>query len=88
MLRLLPVLYVNKCSRPFQVLQVNVLKDPEYENELENISCWCHSGVLPGVDDDVILDILHIQTAVYNLSLSDGHPVVVHLVEGEVSVGV
>ena len=56
---------------------------------------------MPGVDDDVVLHVVNIQAAVDHLreeyivrsyshlphlSLSDGHPVVVHLVEGEVSV--
>ena len=82
-----PVLNVNKCSRSFQVLQVNVLKDPEYGNESENIQGWSCLA-LPGVDDDVVLHIVNIQAAVDHLSLSDGHPVVVHLVEGEVSVSV
>ena len=60
---------------------------------------------MPGVDDDMVLHIVHIQTAIdhlevnkniyqddpslppFHLSLSDGHPVVVHLVKTEVSVG-
>ena len=35
----------------------------------------------------MILDILHIDTSIDNLPLSYCHPVVVHLVKTEVSVG-
>ena len=40
----------------------------------------------PGVDDDVVLHVVHRETAVDDLPLGDGHPVVVHLGLGELLV--
>ena len=43
--------------------------------------------VRPGVKNDMVLDIFHIDTAIDDLPFCDSHSVVVHLVESEVSIG-
>ena len=42
----------------------------------------------PGVDDHVVLDIVHREAAVDGLPLRDSHPVVVHLLEVELLVDI
>ena len=41
----------------------------------------------PGVKNDMVLDIFHIDTTIDDLPLCDCHSVVMHLVESEVSIG-
>ena len=41
----------------------------------------------PCVDDNMVLHILHRETPIDNFSLRDCHPVVVHLLQAELIIG-
>ena len=63
-----PVLNVNKCCSSFQVLKIYVVEDPKLNIEIN----WCIIYIalsLPGVDDDVVLHIAHVQTTIDNLEV-------------------
>ena len=85
---LFPRLYVSIGLQQLLRLLVNisVLDVDERRGPLEVLQVDVLDD--PGVDDNMVSDVVDRQTAVNDLPLGDGHPVVVHLLVGELVIHV